>query len=265
VTSDKTPSAVANTVVNPMEGPIVSAMVKPVVLVVAGLAFEADIARRCAGVDVLFGVGQAALSERVERAAARAAGIVSFGTAGALSPQLRPGDWLLATSVLEYETGAASSPAASLSSSPPRLLRHATDSAWFDRLTHALPAAHHVDLFAAANPVAQARDKAALFAQHGTAAVDMESGHLARLAARHGLPFMACRVVIDRADHTLPAAALAGMSSDGQTSILPVLRSLANAPGQLPSLLRLAADAWQARRALSAMGQQLPPGFGLKE
>lgn len=226
------------------------------VLVVAGLAFEAAAVQGVEGVRVLHGLGAAARAADIAAAAADAVGIVSFGTAGALSPDLRPGDCVLARSVLE----SAFEPALGSTATPPR--RHDTDPRWLQQLTAALPAARCVDFFAAADPVVTAADKSTLFARTGAAAVDMESGHLARLAASLGLPFVVCRIIIDRADHTLPHAALAGMAANGETRILPVVLSLARAPQQLPSLLRLARDAWTARQALSATARQVPPRFG---
>jgi len=231
-------------------------------LVVTGLAFEADIARRCTGVEVLFGVGKAVLRGDLHTALAdaaqRAAGIVSFGTAGALDPALKPGDWLLADTVWDGSYEERQDP-----NHPHHYPRYACDRRWLATLAECLPGAHRINLFAATDPVAAAADKARLFADSGAAAVDMESGHLARLAKQYGIPFVACRVVIDRATHSLPDAALAGMRDDGQTAITPVLRSLARDPRQLGSLLRLAGDAWQARRAMQTLGKRLPPRFGL--
>lgn len=228
------------------------------VLVVTGLAFEADIARRCPGVEVWCGVGAAALHDRADAVAARFAGIVSFGTAGGLDPMLQPGDCILAEAVYDVPLEQHHAPI-----SPSRPHYRETDPHWLEALSAVLPDARRAILWGASNPVVSATDKARLFLNSGAAAVDMESHLLSRLANRLGLPFAACRVIIDRATHTLPDAALAGMSDDGQTHLLPVLRSLARRPSQLPSLLRLGKDAAQAKRALARIGEQMPAGFAL--
>lgn len=228
------------------------------VLVVSGLAFEAEIARRCDGVEVWFGVGAAALHDRADALAARFSGIVSFGTAGGLDPALRPGDCVLADAVYDV----APQDLGRFTATAP--FRRDTDHRWLNALQEALPDAHRASLWGASKPVVTAADKASLFARSGAIAADMESHLLSRLADRVGLPFAVCRVVIDRADHTLPDAALAGMSDDGQTHILPVLLSLLRQPMQLPSLLRLGADAARAKRALSAIAARMPPAFALK-
>lgn len=248
------------------------------VLVVAGLAFEARIARACRGVEVLYGVGEAltdpasALGKRLADLAASASGIVSFGTAGGLDPRWVPGDCLLGTDVVSERTpsgmndpltNAASASLGTRFSATTTYETYATDAPWLEVLTRALPQAHQVSVFGAQLPVVSAREKASLFSRSQAGAVDMESHHLARLAAHHGIPFAVCRVVIDRANQNLPPAALAGMSADGHTHLLPVLASLLRQPSQLPALLRLGQDAGRARRAMKAIGARLPERFGL--
>jgi len=258
------------------------------VLVVAGLAFEARIVRACAGVEVLYGVGNAltdpgsALSQRLAEMASRASGIVSFGTAGGLDPRWMPGDCLLGTHVISEReppgvserlgvspSRFASSSSASSSAATPLpetcYETYATDAQWLAALSRALPEAHLVAIFGAHAPVAHAREKATLFSRSKAGAVDMESHHLAQLAARHGLPFAVCRIVIDRADRNVPPAALAGMRADGHTHLLPVLASLLKQPSQLSALLRLGQDAGRAQRAMRAIGARIPKRFGLPD
>ena len=93
-------------------------------------------------------------------------------------------------------------------------------------------------------------DKRALHESAGTVAVDMESHIAAKIAARHGVPFAACRVIIDPAERTLPPAALVGMRADGRPDVFAVIRSLCQQPRQVFALLRVVADAHAARSAL---------------
>ena len=102
-------------------------------------------------------------------------------------------------------------------------------------------------------------DKQALASATGALAVDMESHIAARLAAAHGLPFAALRVICDPAGRAIPPAAIAGMREDGGTDLGAILRALLRDPGQLPAMIRLAGDARTAfsflarcRRALDA-------------
>jgi hypothetical protein len=79
----------------------------------------------------------------------------------------------------------------------------------------------------------------------------MESHIAARIAAQHGVPFAACRVIIDPAERTLPPAALVGMRSDGRPDVFAVARSLIQQPRQVFALLRVVADLRAARSALT--------------
>lgn len=209
-------------------------------VIVTGMAFEARIARG-PGVEVVF----AARADRLERALERAldrgaAGVLSFGTAGGLAPDLMPGSIVIADAV-EGPMG-----------------RQSTDGRWTGRivtaLRDALPAARiERGLMAAvAAPVLGERQKAALHRMTSALAVDMESHIAGKQAHARGLPFAVCRAIVDPAWRTLPPAATAGLRDDGTTALAPILRELARAPGQLPAMIRLACDARAARLSLVA-------------
>src|ERR1700761_4226056 len=86
------------------------------VIVVTGMAFEARIARG-EGVEVVYAARADLLERALSAAVARGcAGIVSFGTAGGLAPDLEPGSIIVADAV----------------AGP--LGRLQTDRAWTDRL-----------------------------------------------------------------------------------------------------------------------------------
>jgi len=106
---------------------------------------------------------------------------------------------------------------------------------------------------------AAAADKRALARRTGGVAVDMESHVAARVAARHGLPFGAIRVISDRLEDDLPPAALVGMRPDGGMALDAVLASLARRPGQLPALIRTGRQADRAfaglKAAMAAVGR----------
>ncbi|MDJ0391093.1 hopanoid-associated phosphorylase [Roseomonas sp. E05] len=202
------------------------------VLVATGLRREARI---LAGpeIEAVAGGGDAGrLEAALERLAGEGAcGLISIGIAGALAPGLHPGDWLVASAVLDGEAV---------------LL---TDPAWTARLAARLSARQGTFLGSDA-VVAGAAEKVALHARTGAAAVDMESHIAARVARRHGLPFAAARVISDAADRSLPPAARVGMRPDGGMDLAGVLRALAARPGQLPALIR---TGWEAERAFRAL------------
>lgn len=199
--------------------------------VLTGLAAEARLARRA---DWLVAVGGgteagAALAARALLAQG-ATKLVSLGLAGGLDPSLAAGTVLVADSVLVGARRYASDPAL---------------AAW----ARATPCAGGT-LFGVARPVASAAEKALLFGRTGAAAVDLESGPLAKAAGEAGLPFAAVRVICDPAWRSLPPASLAALNEAGAIEGRALLAALRREPAQLARLLALARDAIAARRAL---------------
>ncbi|MFO1080083.1 MAG: phosphorylase [Reyranellaceae bacterium] len=199
------------------------------------------------GVTAIAGGGDADRLERtLEQQIHRARGLASIGIGGGLAPGLKVGDWAVADTVLARD------------------MRWQTDEAWSARLVDRLGGRRGAMLGSDAI-VATAADKARLHAATGALAVDMESHVVARVAARHGLPFVALRVISDPAERGLPPAALVGMAPDGGPALGAVLRSLISRPGQLPALLRLARDAERAFGSLLRGRGRLGPGLGFPD
>ena len=189
------------------------------------------------GVEVVFG------GDDVDRHASGKQGIISIGIAGALAPELMPGAWVVAEAVHD---GEATFP---------------TDRDWTARLLSRLPAAERGVVLGADTIAATAAVKAGLHHATGAIAVDMESHIAARAARRHGLPFVAARVISDAAHRTLPPAARVGMRADGGIALPAILRSLLTAPWQLPALIRTGLEAETAFRALLRSHRLLGPGL----
>ena len=216
------------------------------VLAATGLAAEARIAGGPGVVALAGGGDPARLALLLQAALERGAkGVISFGIAGGLAPDIEPGTVLLARAV-HHQTSSWTA-----------------DEAWTDRLASLLPRALRADLVGVDHVVAGQDGKAALRRRTGAAGVDMESHVAARLAAQHGVPFAALRIVADPAHRTLPDAAAVGMRPDGSTDIGAVLRALARRPGDIPALIRTALDAGVAFAALRRSRRQLhgPLGF----
>jgi hopanoid-associated phosphorylase len=217
------------------------------VIVVTGMAFEARIARG-EGVEVVYAARADLLERALSAAVARGcSGIISFGTAGGLAPDLQPGSLIVADAV-EGPFG-----------------RLQTDRPWSDRLAAALAAGPlsarlRRGLMAAVTaPLVTAGDKDVLHRSNGALAVDMESHIAGAKAAAHGVPFAVCRAIVDPAWRTLPSAATAGLRDDGSTALGPILRELIRQPSQLGALMQVAVDARAARLSLvqarRAMGE----------
>lgn len=211
----------------------------------AGLDFEAQAARG-PGVKVVHGLEPRRYVEALHaKARAGASGIISFGVAGGLSPSLHTGDVVIASAVLtgegRFETCKASSAA----------------------LLAALPRARHLPVFGATGPVLTPAEKAAIWKETGAATVDVESRYAAEVAAHYRLPYTVLRVVLDPAHRHIPLCALSGVDGDGNTCAAAVFKALARRPGDLPGLLRIAAEGRKAALSLMSTRRALGPCFGL--
>ena len=217
------------------------------VIALVGMVFEARIA---AGpcVFVICRNTQAEIAASLERALQRGCrSIISFGVAGGLAPHLRAGDWVVASSIIDARQD------------------RPTDVTWSQKLARLIPGAHHAPIAGVDAALTDAAAKRQMHAETGAAAVDMESHLVARLAEAHGLSFTAARVIIDPAHRGLPPAALVPLRADGAPDVPAVLWSLLRQPGQLPGLLRVAADARAARRALLRGRRRIGAGLGCPE
>jgi hopanoid-associated phosphorylase len=214
------------------------------VVAVTGLRFEGRIAAG-PGVSAIAGGGDtealtAALGHALREGATA---FLSFGIAGGLV-HAEPGTWLVADAVIA------------------RASRWPVDAAWAAVLAQRLPGALRGDIAGIDAIIAAPADKHALGAATGALAVDTESHVVAAFAAAHGVPFAVFRVIADTASRALAPAACKGMRRDGTIDRRAVFGSLLRQPGQLPLLLRNAADTRRALRALSHGRRLLGPGLG---
>lgn len=217
------------------------------VVALVGMAFEARIAAG-PGVHVICRSSEKAIAASLDTALKRGCrSIISFGIAGGLAPHLRPGDWIIASSIIDAQHV------------------RPTDKAWTEKLLGMMPGAGHAPIAGVDTVVTDPKDKQHMHNTTGAATVDIESHLVARLASAHGLNFAAVRVVIDPAHRAVPAAALAGMRPGGGTSAMAVMRELIARPSQLSGLLRIAVDAYAAHSTLRRVRRTLGPDFGLAE
>ena len=162
--------------------------------------------------------------------------LAGFGTAGALAPELKPGDLVLAEEV--SEAGKKYAASAELSAS----VR--------ERLSRNGITVQTGTLACAAEPVATVAAKQDLFAQTGAIAVDMESAGVFDAARRNGLPAFVLRVIIDAAHVALPDIALQRVDEFGEVDAPGLAFDLARSPGQIPAVIRLACAARRAGRTM---------------
>jgi adenosylhomocysteine nucleosidase len=209
----------------PRDGDVVAA---PAFLV--GFGAEARIARR-AGWPVGVGGGTAAGAVRAARAliAAGATGLISFGLAGGLAPDLPAGAVIVPNRVITL--GGA------VWRADPAL------SARFGGASDAV-------CLAVDEPATTADGKRRLFEQTGASLVDMESAAAAAAAEAACLPFAVVRAICDPAWRDLPPAALVALDASGGIAVGRLLRSILANPGQMGALIALGRESGLARAAL---------------
>jgi hopanoid-associated phosphorylase len=219
---------------------------KPVIAV-TGVKFEARIAA-APGVVVLCGSDPLVLRASLRAALTKgASGVISFGTAGGLAPDLTVGRFVVASAIVKDQ------------------IRLFTDPVWSEMLLRVLPHPVHGEIAGVEAPVAHPAAKRSLRDRTGACAIDMESFIAAQIAVEFAVPFVACRVIIDAAETGLPHAALAGFRGDGSVNMAAVVGALVRHPGDLPALVRLGRDARAARAALVAGRRLLGARFSCPE
>ena len=208
-------------------------------MICAALAVEATLVARYFEQEA-WGPGFADLSEFIARAAIDGCrGIVSYGVAGGLSPDLRSGDIVVGSEIV------------GTSGSGP------TDDVWSAWLLSAIPTAMYGPIAGIDFPISERASRNELRLRSGALAVDMESHLIARLAVANSMRFVALRVVIDAAGRNIPPTALACISSNGETSRWRLGRLLLGRPSDTLDVVRLSADWWLARKALLCCSEAL--------
>ena len=169
------------------------------------------------------------------------AGLISFGTAGAIAPELKSGDILVPERIID------SSGKIHLLSSPWRdnLMRQLADSP---------TCVHSGDLLTSSIIIADADGKKALAKETGALAVDMESVLITRFAHSRQLPTITLRVIVDEATTSIPEKILKNTDAFGQPYIPAILASIVRNPRLVRDLLRLASSFEKAKKTMRWVG-----------
>ena len=203
-----------------------------------------DVRVACSG-----GSAARARSEAARLVTEGAGALVSFGLAGGLTPELRPGDLLLPESVRS-----------------PGPHSWSVDRIWrqqvHDRLIAGGLEARGGVLMGSERIVATAADKRALFEATGAQAVDMESHEVAAVAAAAGLPFLVIRALADPYDQVIPQVAREALRPDGRVRLRATLGGLIRERGAAMALLRLARQSARGLANLRRAAASAGPGLG---
>ncbi len=196
---------------------------------VTGLAAEARLLRK-SGFLVRVGGGMPEGAERAaeELAAAGADVLISFGLAGGLNVERKPGDVLVPCAVIEGPQA------------------YPCDYA----LMEWLGGSTGRPILAARRIAESAHQKSVLYNSSRADGVDLESGAVARVARARNLRFAVLRAIADPARRDLPPAALTALKPNGRIDLPRILLSVLTRPWQVAGLLAVGRDAAAARTAL---------------
>jgi len=169
--------------------------------------------------------------------------LISWGCAAALGESLKPGDLVLADTLLDAEGARIGIPAA-----------------WHDFAKNLLSntlKVHTGGLVESKTIVASGKDKKRLYTQTGAIALDMESIAIAKAALQNSLPFLAVRAIADPVNMDLPKAINHSLNNEGDIVLSKLLLFIALHPAELPGLVKLGLHFNAAKNTLKLVAKQL--------
>ena len=165
-------------------------------------------------------------------------GLISWGTAGALSSELKSGDLILPDIVQATDN---------------RLYK--PDSTWLEHIRLALKTTHiriHSGKLAETNVILESgTEKSGLRVRTGDAiAADMETAAIMKIAQDSRIPGIAIRSIVDQLDDQLPGEILKHTDQYGTPRITNILAEIISEPRLLKHLVRLFIAMRKATRTL---------------
>ena len=170
-----------------------------------------------------------------------ATALVSWGSAGGLSPKLFPGSLILPKTIIASDRSV-----------------YQVDTSWHERFCHRLKGQvdlHTGPLAESVTVVRTPSEKAILSQQTGAIGVDMESGAVAAVAREERVPFMVVRAVVDGMDTTIPQSTLSALDEFGRLNFLKLIQGFLRHPTELFALLRIGRNYRSAQRTLELVAR----------
>lgn len=170
-------------------------------------------------------------------------GLISWGCAAGLAATLKPGDLLLADSLLDH-------------AQKPVRFKLDWQQQTKDILTAIMPIKTGC-LLESQQLVASSDAKKQLHLDTHAAILDMESIAIANVAWQHQLPFLAIRAVADPVTMNLPNAVQHALNSQGDVILSKLGWFLIAHPSELWGLIKLGLNFNAAKKTLSQVAKQL--------
>ena len=194
-------------------------------------------AGRLSGVEIVataVGVGTRAAVEATERLLRSVSVplVVVVGIAGASAPHLRVGDVVVPERVIHW----------------PEDTTHTS--------TSALAGADRSGTIRTSDELLINAEAVAALHRQGVVAMDMETGAIASVCDRHGVPWTAFRAISDTIDRPVDKDVMTLLSRDGTPNVGAALRFIARRPHKIPHLVSLARDSAKACNAAAAAAER---------
>jgi adenosylhomocysteine nucleosidase len=169
--------------------------------------------------------------------------LISWGCAAALKPELKPGDLVLATQLIDADLAVIKIDANWINFNQQKLQQHLIIQSG--------------EIAESKTLVTSSTEKKQLQVKTGAIAVDMESIAVAKVAEQHQLPFLAIRAIADPANMDLPKAISAALNNQGDIELGKLLQFLAMHPSELPGLIKLGLHFHAAQKTLKQIAKYL--------
>ncbi|MBR72384.1 MAG: hypothetical protein CMM30_05515 [Rhodospirillaceae bacterium] len=181
----------------------------------------------------------------------------SVGVAGALKPGYKPGQIIVASSVMTHSTLNLTDEAHKNEANKHlKNVAYDADKIWLSKIKDIFGEdADSGLLLGVDKPISKPSEKNNLHLLTGALAVDMESHIVAKLGAESDLPWFAIRVISDPAERRIPEAALAAIGSEREVSVARVIWALLRRPVDFPALMGVAGETSIAMRYLKRVGR----------
>ncbi|MCK5899067.1 MAG: phosphorylase [Methylococcales bacterium] len=168
-------------------------------------------------------------------------GLISWGCAGALAPNLASGTLLFPETIITA-TGETLN----------------VSENWLTHVKKNLPIVHRsVILVESLSLIESPEEKQQLHEKNQAVAVDMESAAIVQAAQTAGIYSLVIRTISDSVDIQLPSIISKSMNAEGEVQQDKLLRLLLTHPQQLPALIKVGFHFQAAKNKLKAVSQHL--------
>lgn len=170
--------------------------------------------------------------------------LISWGTAGALVADIKPGALIIPESIITEDDEIIQT-ASKWRRKVVKELNDCPDDVYLGRLSDSIQV------------LTSSKDKYTA-RQHGDSlAVDMESATIAKVAKQENIPFISIRAISDSANMSIPESILNYTDPYGQVQISQLIPAILKRPTDIPKIIKLARGYRSAARTLKWSGKKL--------